>query len=63
MENPEQKNCPVACKVISSQDCKKVRAVFEETAPLKDLPVDIPFTDDNQIICLHCKYNFSGRCS
>ena len=49
--------CPILSTEIPAYDCFDAALVYEELSPLSELPVGMSFTDDNQSICLKCKYH------
>ena len=49
--------CSVLNKEIDALACFDAALVYEEISPLSELPKDMAFTDEDQAICLKCKYH------
>lgn len=49
--------CPILKKEIDGMECFDAALVFEEMSPLSELPEEMEFTDENQNVCLKCKYH------
>ena len=49
--------CPILNRDIDGMECFDAALVFEEMSPLSELPPSMQFTDQNQKMCLKCKYH------
>lgn len=56
-EVQEVLRCLLVRKGLTEIECKMICAVFEETAPLSELPVEVDFTDSKQNVCLNCPHH------